>query len=78
MIKSNQNVKGKYLCPYQAESRKKRKDRATRQMNTDLESEGEHGDSSHFANWGGQMNETGKPLPKFEKSVFNMKYLEQK
>lgn len=49
-----------------------------RQTNVDLESEGEAGDSGAFANWTGNVVESGKPLPKFEKSVFNMKYDQHK
>ena len=43
-------------------------------MNVDVESEGEAGDTGHFANWAGTTQDNDKPLPKFEKSVFNMKY----
>jgi hypothetical protein len=79
MMKSSQAAKGKYsvIIDGHTESKKRKKDRL-RQMNVDPESEGEAGDTGHFANWAGTTQDNDKPLPKFEKSVFNMQYQDQK
>lgn len=42
------------------------------------ESEGEAGDNGIYAQWAGGTVDDTKPMPKFEKSVFDLKYQKDK
>lgn len=48
-----------------------------RRADSQLESEGEAGDTNAYAQWAGSTvdgSRPNKPIPKFEKSVFDMNY----
>ena len=58
--------------------KRRRKDLNAPQKVSNEDSEGEAGDAGVYAQWAGVTVDNTKPLPKFENSVFDLKYQKDK